>query len=301
MLVYVSAWLKCHEPAAFSCALLNSQPMGFYAPAQLVRDAREHGVEVRPVDVGQSEWDSTLERRADGGRRCGSACGWSRVWRASGRCASSRRARRVLFESVQRSQPPCGLGAKDLGALAAAGALARRWRVHRHLAFWEVAGVNCRPHCSSRPRFNEALPLLRRPPRARTSPPTTVTGPHPGPPSAGAAARPAAGLADQHGVRAGGARRTEPRCERRASSPRASGRRARGRHVRDAGGRDRLSESRGLGQACSARRAKRCSVRLTGSAREVAEGRGGHARGCRAAVRSHALLGTLVTRSRDFH
>ena len=61
LLVYVSAWLKCHYPAAFACALLNSQPMGFYAPAQIVRDAREHGVEVRPVDVNASDWDCTLE------------------------------------------------------------------------------------------------------------------------------------------------------------------------------------------------------------------------------------------------
>ena len=61
LLVYVSAWLKRHHPAAFACALLNSQPMGFYAPAQIVRDAQEHGVEVRPVDVNASEWDCTLE------------------------------------------------------------------------------------------------------------------------------------------------------------------------------------------------------------------------------------------------
>jgi error-prone DNA polymerase len=61
LLVYISAWLKCHYPAAFACALLNSQPMGFYAPAQIVRDAREHGVEVRPPDVNFSEWDCTLE------------------------------------------------------------------------------------------------------------------------------------------------------------------------------------------------------------------------------------------------
>jgi error-prone DNA polymerase len=63
LLVYVSSWLKRHYPAAFTCALLNSQPMGFYAPAQLVRDAREHGVEVQPVDVNHSEWDCTLEDR----------------------------------------------------------------------------------------------------------------------------------------------------------------------------------------------------------------------------------------------
>jgi len=61
LLVYVSAWLKCHHPAAFTAALLNAQPMGFYAPAQLVRDAREHGVEVRPPDVNASDWDNTLE------------------------------------------------------------------------------------------------------------------------------------------------------------------------------------------------------------------------------------------------
>lgn len=61
-LVYVSSWLKCHFPAAFGCALLNSQPMGFYAPAQIVRDAAEHGVEVLPVDVNMSAWDCTLEK-----------------------------------------------------------------------------------------------------------------------------------------------------------------------------------------------------------------------------------------------
>ena len=65
-LVYISAWLKCHHQAVFTCALLNSQPMGFYAPAQLVRDAREHGVEVRGVSVNHSDWDCTLESRADG-------------------------------------------------------------------------------------------------------------------------------------------------------------------------------------------------------------------------------------------
>jgi len=65
-LVYVSAWIKCYYPAVFACALLNSQPMGFYAPAQIVRDAREHGVEVRAVDVNASRWDNTLEQRADG-------------------------------------------------------------------------------------------------------------------------------------------------------------------------------------------------------------------------------------------
>jgi error-prone DNA polymerase len=62
LLVYVSAWLKHHYPAAFAAALINSQPMGFYAPAQLVRDARNHGVEVWPVDINHSQWDCTLEK-----------------------------------------------------------------------------------------------------------------------------------------------------------------------------------------------------------------------------------------------
>src|SRR6185295_11705647 len=61
LLAYVSSWIKCHHPDAFLCGLLNAQPMGFYAPAQLVRDAREHGVEVRAVDVAVSAWDCVLE------------------------------------------------------------------------------------------------------------------------------------------------------------------------------------------------------------------------------------------------
>src|SRR6202012_2792717 len=61
LLVYASAWIKCHYPDVFCAAILNSQPMGFYQPAQLVRDARAHGVEIRAVDVNFSSWDCTLE------------------------------------------------------------------------------------------------------------------------------------------------------------------------------------------------------------------------------------------------
>jgi error-prone DNA polymerase len=67
-LVYVSSWLKCHHPAAFAAALLNAQPMGFYAPAQIVRDAREHGVPVRAIDVNHSDWDNGLETAGSEGR-----------------------------------------------------------------------------------------------------------------------------------------------------------------------------------------------------------------------------------------
>src|SRR5207253_7670610 len=61
LLVYASSWLKCRYPDVFATALLNAQPMGFYAPAQIVRDLREHGVDVRPVDINHSDWDATLE------------------------------------------------------------------------------------------------------------------------------------------------------------------------------------------------------------------------------------------------
>ena len=67
LLVYASAWIKCHHPGVFACALLNSQPMGFYAPAQIIRDAREHGVIVRPVCVQASYWDNVMEPDGQGG------------------------------------------------------------------------------------------------------------------------------------------------------------------------------------------------------------------------------------------
>lgn len=71
LLVYVSAWLKCYYPAAFAAALLNSQPMGFYAPAQLIADARRHGVQVLPIDVNHSQWDCTLEMTRPPANRSG--------------------------------------------------------------------------------------------------------------------------------------------------------------------------------------------------------------------------------------
>src|SRR5262249_6764511 len=101
LLVYVSAWLKCHHPAAFACALLNSQPMGFYAPAQIVRDAREHGVEVRPIDVSASQWDCTVE---DGTLRLGLRLitGFSQDW-----------AEQLVKTHTSYPSPP--LGAERLG------------------------------------------------------------------------------------------------------------------------------------------------------------------------------------------
>ena len=107
LLVYVSAWLKHYEPAAFRGALLNSQPMGFYAPAQLVQDARRHGVEVRPVDVDVSEWDCTLEHRVPDGTT-GAAPRPAHGRRAvrSRRAAHRRRARRSSRSRRGRSRAP---------------------------------------------------------------------------------------------------------------------------------------------------------------------------------------------------
>ena len=162
LLVYVSAWLKHHEPAAFCCALLNSQPMGFYAPQQLVRSAREHGVEVRPVDVNRSDYESTLERCEDlkPALRLGldnvnglSTEGGKRV--AEARAAGA-------FVTVRDLAERATLGAKDLGALASAGAL-QGIAGHRHRARWDVAGVEKPAELLASMRFNEALPMLRRP------------------------------------------------------------------------------------------------------------------------------------------
>ncbi|MFN2646797.1 MAG: error-prone DNA polymerase [Burkholderiales bacterium] len=128
LLVYVSAWLKYHHPAAFCAALLNSQPMGFYAPAQLVQDARRHGVEVRPPDVNASEWDCTLDGSA---LRLGLRMVGGLAEAAGRRIAGGR-----PYMSVRELE----LNRKDLRALAAAGAL-QSLAGHRRLAHWAAAGA----------------------------------------------------------------------------------------------------------------------------------------------------------------
>jgi error-prone DNA polymerase len=140
LLAYDSSWLKCHEPAAFTAALLNSQPMGFYAPAQLVRDARSHGVEVRPIDVCVSVWDCTLERLEDGepALRLGLRLVKSLSRNGADRLIEARLQQR--FTSVQDLAARAALDRGDLEALAAAGAFASL-SGNRHLAFWEVAGT----------------------------------------------------------------------------------------------------------------------------------------------------------------
>jgi error-prone DNA polymerase len=169
LLAYDSAWLKRHEPAAFTCALLNSQPMGFYAPAQLVRDARAHGVEVRPADVCASDWDCTLERAEDDepALRLGMRLVRSLSQAGAERVVAARGAR--SFASIQDLTERAALDRGDLEALAAAGALASL-SGNRHLAFWEVAGTE-RPLPLAPPgtragRIEEGQPLLTTPTEA---------------------------------------------------------------------------------------------------------------------------------------
>jgi error-prone DNA polymerase len=162
LLVYVSAWLKCYEPAAFCCALLNSQPMGFYAPQQLVRSAREHGVEVRPVDVNCSGWDSMLERREDG--RAAVRLGLHSVKGLASEAGDRLVAVRAAgpFTDVRDLAARAELNAKDLGALASSGAL-KPLASNRHRARWEVAGIERPTELLRQPRFVEGLPMLRAP------------------------------------------------------------------------------------------------------------------------------------------
>ncbi len=180
LLVYVSAWLKCHHPDAFLAALLNSQPMGFYAPAQLVRDAKEHGVRVLPVCVLRSEWDSTLEDApvADGAALRPVRLGFNRISGFQKEAAERLQAARAQapFASPEDLARRAVLDAHQLTLLAQADALvslpvgphdasrrppegapsdlgggpAVRRVGHRHQAAWAVAGVDTR-----------ATPMLR--------------------------------------------------------------------------------------------------------------------------------------------
>jgi len=135
LLVYISAWLKCHHPAAFTCALLNSQPMGFYQPAQLVQDAQRHGVSVLPVDVRYSNWDCALEGSA---LRLGMRMIKGMREATAQRLVAARQ--QSAFEQVQDLSRRAGLDRHDLAVLAESGAL-RGLAGHRHRARWEVAAV----------------------------------------------------------------------------------------------------------------------------------------------------------------
>jgi len=146
LLTYVSSWIKCHEPAIFLCALLNSQPMGFYSPSQLVQDAKRHGIEVRPVDVATSGWDSTLEEKPAGpdGLRPQPAVrlGMSRLYGmredAAERIVAARAGR--PFASVADLARRADLERHDLQVLAGGNAL-KGLTGNRRQALWEAVGA----------------------------------------------------------------------------------------------------------------------------------------------------------------
>jgi len=168
LLVYVSCWLKCHEPAAFTCALLNSQPMGFYAPAQLVQDAQRHGVRVLPPEVRVSGWDCVLEA-CDGQPAPALRLGLRMVKGLSEDAASRLIAARDAlhwdrdkahdFEALALA---ARLTRRDTQALAAAGAL-NGIETHRRRAMWRIAGIDPRPPLLTDAPIVDRTPVLEAP------------------------------------------------------------------------------------------------------------------------------------------
>ena len=157
LLVYVSAWLKRHYPAAFFCALLNSQPMGFYAPAQLVRDAQRHGVEVRPADVNFSRWDCTLEPGEAGGAAARSSRTLPRAEGESPAVERSRWALRLglsLVKHLSAADAEALVAARKAGPFRSLDELARRSGLPRAVLMRLAEGGVC---ASLRPDRRGAL------------------------------------------------------------------------------------------------------------------------------------------------
>jgi error-prone DNA polymerase len=160
LLVYVSSWLKCHEPAAFACALLNSQPLGFYSSSAIVQDAQRHGVEVRPADVLVSDVDSKLESAGDGSKpalRLGLGLIKGLKVSSAERVVVARKKRE--FSSSEELARRAGLDRGDLSALAAADALAGL-AGHRREALWETLGIDAETRLKLAAKASaETLPL----------------------------------------------------------------------------------------------------------------------------------------------
>ena len=204
LLAYASSWLKHYHPAAFCAALINSQPMGFYAPAQLIRDVREHGVEVLPADVSHSDWDCSLEQgggcgAGGGGEKAGDTAHGVETHRRESptldlhtpvpgprpsapnnkialrlglrliRGLSEAGAERIMaarvggpFVDVRDMTRRAALKRADLEALAAADAL-HGLAGHRHMAAWDVAGIEEALPMTALDRFHERTPDLFAP------------------------------------------------------------------------------------------------------------------------------------------
>ncbi|MDO5055965.1 MAG: error-prone DNA polymerase [Lautropia sp.] len=163
LITYLSCWLKCHEPAAFTCALLNAQPMGFYSVSTLLQDVRRHGVTVLPIDVLHSDWDNTLEGGTPGGAQPAIRLGLRQVHglasEAGARIVRARLA--SLPTDIASLCHRAGLDRHEATLLAEAGAL-QSLAGHRHAARWAVAGVEPpRPLLPDSPA--EATPPLPEP------------------------------------------------------------------------------------------------------------------------------------------
>jgi error-prone DNA polymerase len=146
LLVYASAWLKCRYPDVFCCAILNAQPMGFYAPAQLVRDAIDHGVEVREVDVNRSFWDCTLEPRLRRGPLMTAVRLGLRQVKGLGTGEAGRivAARLKPYRTLEELKRRAGIGRATLVTLAEADAF-RSLGMDRRQALWAVQALKDPP------------------------------------------------------------------------------------------------------------------------------------------------------------
>ncbi|MDF2077616.1 error-prone DNA polymerase [Pseudomonas mendocina] len=140
LLAYASCWLKCHEPAAYACALVNSWPMGFYSPDQVLQDARRHDVEVRPVDVRYSDWDCSLEPDEHGEPAIRLGMRMIRGMREEDARRIEQARQSGVFRDVEDLSVRARLDASARERLADAGALGGL-AGHRHQARWAVAGV----------------------------------------------------------------------------------------------------------------------------------------------------------------
>lgn len=146
-IAYASAWLKCHHPDVFCAALLNAQPMGFYAPAQIVRDAAAHGVEIRPVCINASRWDSTLERSAQGGGLFAVRLGLRMVKGLGNEAAAQLVAGRVCgaYRNIDDLWRRAGLSRDALVALGQADAFRPAFGLDRRAALWALRGFSQSP------------------------------------------------------------------------------------------------------------------------------------------------------------
>ena len=170
-LVYVSCWLKCHEPAVFLAAMLNSQPLGFYSPSQLVQDAQRHGIVVRPVDVTVSAWDCALEEADEGihpGMQPAVRLGLNRIKGFNQAAAARMVAARsdLLFDHVDDLARRAALSSRDIDALAAADAL-QSLAGHRRLARWVAAAHRIERDLMQATDIVETLPDLPLAPEGR--------------------------------------------------------------------------------------------------------------------------------------